>query len=157
MVVIIMPAITSLIKQLQGDYPDISFIKSDTFSWSPSSNTVSFDDSQPHAAAYCLHELSHAILQHHNYARDIDLIKLERDAWDFAKSTLAARYSASLLDDVIQDNLDTYREWLHARSTCPQCSAIGVQAAQHEYHCLACKQQWRVNEARLCALRRYKN
>ena len=60
-----------------------------------------------------------------------------------------------LNEEVIQEHLDTYRDWLHARSICPSCTANGYQISSHTYECPACLHTWRVNEARICALRRY--
>lgn len=95
-------------------------------------------------------------LGHQDYDKDIRLIQMERDAWAYATASLAARYNVDISDDTVQTALDTYRDWLHARSQCPSCQATGVQVKQHTYKCLACSRLWKVNEARLCALRRYK-
>lgn len=81
---------------------------------------------------------------------------MERDAWQYAKDTLGQTYDQAILDDTVEDALDSYRDWLHARSTCPACQATGIQTKKEEYKCLACRTKWRVNEARICALRRYK-
>lgn len=150
-----MASINWLIKRLQADYPHLSFEPAGKFWWSSTNSTVYYDPQSPHSAAYSLHELSHALLSHVGYERDIELIKLERDAWAFAKNTLAPTYDISIENDLIQDNLDTYRTWLHARSVCPDCEATGLQTHSMRYRCLACGHVWRVNEARLCALRRY--
>lgn len=155
--VIIMPSATSLITRLSTDYPEVSFTPSDNFRWSATDRTVFIDMDAPHADVFCLHELSHAILDHHEYSRDIDLVKLERDAWEYAATTLVKKYKITISEDLIQDNLDTYRDWLHARSTCPTCQATGIQSTANEYRCIACKSAWHVNEARICALRRYTN
>lgn len=150
-----MPSTHSLFKRLQVDFPEFRFLDATGFWWSPSDQIIHLDTSAEYTEHYSLHELSHALLGHQDYRYDIDLIKLERDAWDYAKNTLAPRYDMNLQDHVIQDNLDTYREWLHARSTCPDCEATGLQTRQQHYRCLDCGHTWRVNEARLCALRRY--
>jgi hypothetical protein len=152
-----MPSATSLITRLSTDYPNVSFVPSDHFRWSATDHTVFIDVDAMHADAFCLHEVSHAILDHREYNRDIDLVKLERDAWEHVATTLAKKYEVKISEDIIQDNLDTYRDWLHARSTCPTCQATGVQATPSEYRCIACKETWHVNEARICALRRYTN
>lgn len=150
-----MPSISSLLRDLHRDYPALSFEPADEFWWSGAKQTVFYDPKAANALAYSLHELSHALLQHEGYERDIELIKLERDAWVYAKNTLAPRYDVEIDEDLIQDNLDTYRSWLHARSTCPDCEAVGLQTKYQHYYCIACGNTWRVNEARLCALRRY--
>lgn len=150
-----------LIQTLKNAYPDLTFSEAEQFSWSPSKKTVFYNPTLPHATSLLLHELSHALLEHRNYQRDIELIAMETAAWEKAQ-LLANEYVAILNDpsldiseDAIQDHLDTYRDWLHARSTCPQCSATGFQTGKSTYACPACSHTWRVNEARLCALRRY--
>lgn len=150
-----MQSTRSLIKQLRGDFPGYTFESSDNFWWSANHQTIHFDPTATNSAVYSLHELSHALLEHSGYEYDIDLVKLERDAWDYAKRILSPEYNVAIEDTIIQDNLDTYRDWLHARSQCPACEATGLQTKQRAYHCLACGHQWRVNEARICALRRY--
>jgi len=150
-----MRSIDSLIKHLRVDYSQFSFELSDKFFWSAKKQTVYFDQTDENSEAFCLHELSHALLGHQGYERDMELIKMERDAWEYAMTELAPLYAITIDDEIVQGNLDTYREWLHARSTCPMCEATGIQTKQQYYSCLACGQTWRANEARLCALRRY--
>lgn len=149
-----MRSMSSLIHKLKTEFPDIAFIPADDFSWSPAVSTVFYTTHQAHAPQLLLHELSHALLDHHEYTRDIQLVAMETAAWEKAREQ-AERYSIRLSEDVVQDHLDTYRDWLHKRSTCPNCTANGYQTKQREYACLACGRQWKVNEARLCALRRY--
>jgi tRNA(Ile2) C34 agmatinyltransferase TiaS len=103
-----------------------------------------------------LHELSHGLLNHADYNYDIELIAMECKAWDKV-GELAKKYEIVINDNIIQLTLDTYRDWLHSRSTCPSCKATGIQDGKKSYSCLACGYKWRVNEARICALRRYKN
>lgn len=149
-----MPSMSSLIPKLQADFPALKFIEADQFSWLPSEHTVFYNPQLPHASSLLLHEVSHASLNHQEYHRDVELIAMEMVAWEKAKEHAVA-YGVTIGEDVIQDHLDTYREWLHARSTCPNCSANGYQVETLRYECLACFHHWRVNEARLCALRRY--
>lgn len=149
-----MRSMSSLIHKLKTTHPDISFIQAEQFSWLPSTKTVFYDRSAPNASLLLLHELSHALLDHKEYRRDIELIAMETAAWEKAK-TLADELSIRAQENAIQDHLDTYRDWLHARSTCPNCSANGYQTASSEYACPACTHTWKVNEARTCALRRY--
>lgn len=145
----------SLIHKLTADFPTIRFIEGDTFLWSPREQAVSYNSGHPDASALLLHELSHGILEHSQYDRDVQLLAIEATAWEKAKE-LALRYNINLSEDVIQDHLDTYRDWMHARSTCPACTAIGYQVSARTYHCPACTSEWSVNEARICGLRRTK-
>ncbi len=145
---------SSLIHKLKTTHTDLTFVEAEQFSWSPTTKTISYNRELPHATLLLLHELSHASLEHREYRRDIELIAMETAAWEKAKQH-AEEYNIRMQDTVIQDHLDTYREWLHARSTCPNCSANGYQAEAFLYECPACSHTWKVNEARLCALRRY--
>lgn len=156
MVVTTMPSTISLIKSLTRDFPQFAWTPGEDFKWSADDSTIYYQLQQPDAPQQILHELGHALLDHRAYDKDITLLALERDAWAYAQHTLSARYEVTIDDDHIQDALDSYRDWLHARSTCPRCTATGLQIKHHLYRCLACSYQWRVNEARMCALRRYK-
>lgn len=156
MVVTIMPSMNSLLQALRTDFPGISFVAGNEFYWSCDNNTVHFDDKEPNASFLLLHELAHAQLKHSQYERDIELIKMERDAWDYATSDIAGNYKIKIPTDLVGTTLDTYRDWLHYRSICPHCSAIGYQIKKEIYSCPTCQQTWRVNKAQDCALRRYK-
>lgn len=147
-----MPSTISLIQRLKTDYPQFIFKKSDRFLWSPSERTVFFTGTHNNDA-FLLHELSHGLLSHAGYNRDIELIAMERAAWDNA-TTIATAYGYVIDADIIESTLDSYREWLHARSTCPNCKATGLQVKKQTYHCPACQHSWRVNEARVCGLKR---
>ena len=150
-----MPSTCSLIKKLSADYPSITFKEADDYLWSPSEKTVYYvNDSADDDCTYLLHELSHGLLNHTDYDRDVELIRMERAAWDKALE-LAKNYQLTIDEELVESTLDSYREWLHARSTCPACRATGLQTKKRIYSCPACGHKWRVNEARVCALRRF--
>jgi hypothetical protein len=152
--VIIMPSTTTLLSRLKTDYPQFSFKPGDDFLWSSSDNTIYYNNKIENQSIFLLHELSHALLGHTNYTSDIQLITMERQAWDHTIK-LATKYYVTISDDMVQSNLDSYRDWLHSRSTCPSCEATGLQIKDYTYTCPACSHKWQVNEARTCALRRY--
>lgn len=145
----------SLVNTLCTDYPQFTFTDSEEFRWSPDTQTIFLNRTANDFEAFTLHELGHALLRHKSYQRDIDLLKIERDAWAYALVSLADKYDVTIREEIIQDNLDTYREWLHSRSTCPSCNATGLQSSKGLYACLGCGARWKSNEARNCALRRY--
>jgi hypothetical protein len=149
-----MRSTSSLIHKLKTSHPNIYFVQGEEFLWSPSNQTIFYNPDAPHAALLLLHEFSHSLLSHTTYTRDIELVAMETAAWERA-TELAQEYSVRLNEEVIQEHLDTYRDWLHARSICPSCTANGCQISSHTYECPACLHTWRVNEARICALRRY--
>jgi len=144
---------TSLLDQLSNKYTGLLIKESSDFAWNPDTHSVCYDKTHPNSLELLLHELSHGILNHRDYKRDIELLAMEASAWDKALE-LAREFNLAIDDQIIQDHLDTYRDWMHARSTCPKCSANGLQKNDH-YECVACGHAWRSNEARLCGLKRY--
>lgn len=150
-----MPHTTSLHERIAAAFPHLTLVAGDEFRWSPREQTIFFDEHDPRSNERLLHEVAHAELKHHTYERDIELIALERDAWQYAKSHLAPRFDFAIDSNVVEDDLDTYRDWLHARSTCPACGATGIQTDTKEYTCVACRTVWAVNQAISCGLKRY--
>jgi hypothetical protein len=148
-----MPHINSLAASIISDYP-YHFVIGDDFKWSPLTSTIFYPPlTSPEDIWSFLHEVSHAELRHTDYLADVQLVNNEAQAWKHAATVLAHRYNVSIDQDYIEDHLDTYRIWLHQRSTCPDCSQNGLQT-KNTYSCINCRCVWRVNEARLCALRR---
>lgn len=142
----------SLLKSLRQDYPDIQFIEGNSFYWSPRDKSVTYASlsTQPDIAKWSLlHEVSHGILGHTDYQSDFELTQLEVAAWQQARK-LGKKYGVTIDPEHIQDCLDTYRDWLHRRSTCPTCSLVSIQTDPHTYRCLNCKAVWRVSNSRFC-------
>jgi hypothetical protein len=148
-----MVSTASLITNLKSDYPQFNFEVSSDYLWSPANHTIYYT-SGGDSSGLLLHEISHGLLGHVDYLYDIDLIAMERAAWNKAVE-LSSNYKIEIDEDLIESNLDSYRDWLHARSSCPNCDATGLQVKKQVYSCPACSHTWRVNEARICALRRY--
>lgn len=140
----------SWLNRIRDLFPDITFAPSDTFAWNPHTRTVYFGSIDTEKI---LHELGHALLGHTDFQRDIDLVRMERDAWQKARKVGAA-LGQSISVDTQEDAMDSYRDWLHARSLCPHCSQSGIQVGRNNYSCLLCSATWHVNDARLCELRR---
>ena len=147
-------AFNNLLTRLRDTFPHITFTEAGQFRWSPSSQTVFFNRANNELATL-LHETAHATLQHTGYDHDIDLIHLEREAWNKTME-LGKRFGVQIDDETVENALDTYREWLHARSLCPTCQQNGVQATENTYLCVICGQKWTVNDARSCGLKRHK-
>ncbi len=149
-----MPSMNSLLARLTSDYPELRFTPDSRYAWAPETHTVHFN-AEDHDEILLLHELSHGILGHKSYQEDLSLVNMEAAAWEKARE-ISSKYGISISEEVINDNLNTYRDWMHARSTCPDCSASGYQSGAKEYTCPACTCRWQVNEARLCGLKRKK-
>ena len=136
-----------LLSRLVSDYPQFSFELGKQLCWSPRKKTVFYVDAADEAGL--VHETSHALLGHTTYATDIALLRKETEAWQKARD-LAEHYGITLDDEHIQECLDSYREWLHKRSTCPACGSHGLQATERRYSCPNCKSTWEVSSARFC-------
>ncbi len=146
------PALDALLIRIATDYPDLEFIESAHFSWHAEHKRVSYkkvgkDTTQ--SMFSLLHELGHAILGHADYTHDIELLQLEVAAWEQARG-LASHYGLDIDEDYIQDCLDTYRDWLHLRATCPACFARSLQSSERTYRCFNCQTEWSVTRSRLC-------
>ena len=141
----------TLLVKLQNSYPKIAFQAASRFYWSPKDQVVYYDPSKKDAPAKwaLLHELSHGILAHTTYRTDFELLQLEASAWAKAKE-VAKMYKITIDEDHLQDCLDTYRDWLHARSTCPACQEHGVQRDNKVYTCINCGNEWHVSASRFC-------
>jgi len=146
--------LSQLLPKLNTNFPQITFEPSERFAWSPENRTVFYNETDENATELLLHELSHGVLEHHDYRKDVELLAMETAAWEKALE-LAKSYDIQIDDEVSEKHLDTYRDWMHARSTCPECEATGYQTKKDTYSCVACGGSWRVNEARLCGLKRY--
>ncbi len=141
-----------LLNSLRADYPDIRFIEGEAFFWSPKDASVSYAkiSTQPEISTWSLlHEVSHGILGHTDYKTDFELVRLEAEAWQHARK-LGAKYDIKIDPEHIEDCLDTYRDWLHRRSTCPSCGTVSAQEDSKTYRCFNCKTSWHVSNSRFC-------
>lgn len=148
------------INRLIMDYPEVKFRKnSSRFSYQLRNGipTVFLGEPQPNYSLLTLHELGHGLLKHKDYKVDVGRIKIESAAWERAKTVLLKYHSmafdedgkvidkklARILpewdEDFVQEKLDTYRDWLHARSRCKKCGLTGYQTEDGTYHCPRCE------------------
>jgi formate dehydrogenase assembly factor FdhD len=139
-----------LIKILAKDFPSLSFVPGKSSRWSPKTQEITYKVTpSKHTRWATFHELGHALLGHSSYTSDFELLRLEVAAWQSAKE-LAIKYGDRINDLHIQNCLDTYRDWLHRRSTCPICGVRSLQQNKSTYHCFNCQSEWRVSTSRFC-------
>ena len=141
-----------LLEQLKVTHPALRFRAGEAFVWSPETQEIFYrrSASQESDTWSLLHETSHALLGHRTYSTDFELLKLEVDAWQKAKE-LARAFHITIDENHIQDCLDTYRDWLYARSICPRCGTKSIQQAElTQYRCFNCHEMWRVTPSRFC-------
>lgn len=133
-----MPSLKTLVAKLRKDYPELTFKEGERFQFTPPS-TVFYADGD---SLLLLHELGHYLLERNDYSSDIELVRIESEAWAKAHE-LCTRYSVKWNNDFAEDRLDTYRDWLHYSSLCKNCELAGYQDDAGIYHCPLCNAKWR--------------
>ncbi len=134
------------ISQIKHAYSQFRFAEHDIFHWSPKDNTVYYDPlelKEPTGMYQLFHEIGHALSDHRNYTSGVQLLKIEAEAWSAAK-LIAKKYNLKIDSDRIERCLDSYRDWLHLRSTCPNCESVSLEIDTNSYHCFNCMQKWKV-------------
>ncbi|MBR3122378.1 hypothetical protein IKF28_02975 [Candidatus Saccharibacteria bacterium] len=126
-----------LFNQVRNDFSDFSFRQGKKFAFRPP-KTVIIGPNEAHDDLLLLHEVSHAVLKHRDFKTNIERLKMESEAWEKAKE-LANKYKIEVDEDFIQDELDTYRDWLHKKSRCPKCGLTRFQTPDGLYHCPRCE------------------
>ena len=148
-----------LIDALVVDFPDFTFKTSRKFAFryaksaktakttkSPASkavkSTIFLGPPQPFFALQTLHELAHGLCGHKDWSTSVLRLKCEREAWERARG-LFLKYKKLVPDpwseDFIEASLDTYRDWLHAKTLCPRCHLTRFQSDDGAYHCPRCE------------------
>ena len=141
----------TLAKQLNSLLPDVSIMAGDGLCWSPKVKIITYrmNDTSDENTWGLLHEAGHACLKHTNFSSDMELLELEVAAWDEAVK-IGDKIGYEIDKEHIQDCLDTYRDWLHQRSTCPRCGIVTFQTTEGQYNCYNCHKTWTVSASRLC-------
>ncbi len=172
----------TIVHDLATLYPSLRLTESDSFYWSPESQTVHYNPNELQTDEGCwaiIHESGHALLGHATYRSDFELLQLEVAAWEKAKeiatklqkervdgirhmgkpnerahssppTTHHLPPTLSIDEDHVQDCLDSYRDWLHRRSLCPNCSLGSIQVSPDTYSCIFCDHSWHVSSNRFC-------
>lgn len=145
----------SIIRQIKISFPSIKFREGEIFVWRPRTRQILHPPlKNVQDINSLLHEVAHAELEHIDFNLDIELLSHEVAAWEHTRHKLAPMFDIKIDENFIEEQLDTYRLWLHSRSLCPKCGHNGFQTNQNTYSCNNCRCLWHVNEARICRLKR---
>ena len=125
------------LEKIKRDFPDFRFVSGKKFTFRPP-RTIVIGPEESQEKVFLLHELGHATLGHKNFNTDVARLKMEVEAWEEAKK-IAKRYQIEIDEDLIQDELDTYRDWLHTKSKCKKCGLTMYQTTDSKYHCPRCE------------------
>jgi len=145
-----------LIKTIISDHQNFTFNGGDAFVWSPTNQSIGFDESSignMQGIWSLLHEVGHASLDHKKYSDDLELLMMEVAAWKEA-SIIAEKYGIKIESAYIEGSLDSYREWLHKRSRCIDCGTHSMQLNSTTYQCHNCQTRWKVPVSRMCHIRK---
>ncbi len=143
---------SNVLDQLILAYPDLNFRSAKEFYWSPKNQTVYYqsDALQTDSGVWALmHEVSHGLKNHQTYTSDFELLLFEVQAWEKAKEE-SKHFGVDIDAEHIENCLDTYRDWLYARSTCINCHVNSFQISPQVYMCINCGGNWRVSTSRFC-------
>ena len=127
----------ALLDKLRVDYPEFRFVSGKKFTFRPP-RTIVVGLKEPASDLLLLHELGHAVSGHRDFNTDIKRLKLEVEAWGKARE-LALKYGVDFDDEVMEAELNTYRDWLHQKSRCPKCGLTRFETPDGAYHCPRCE------------------
>lgn len=125
-----------IIQRLEKDYSELRFVAGEKFAFRPP-RTIVYEQEATNFDLLILHEVGHALCGHKTFKMNIRRLKMEVEAWEKARE-LAKSYGVPFDDDVVQDELDTYRNWLHQKSRCPKCGLTRFETPEGEYRCPQC-------------------
>lgn len=127
----------TFLAKIKSSYPDFKFVTGAKFAFRPP-KTIVIGPEEPEDASLLLHELGHALSLHRDFNTGAKRLKMEVEAWEKARE-LASQYGIEMDDEMIEGELDTYREWLHQKSRCKKCGLTCFQTPDGSYHCPRCE------------------
>lgn len=148
-----LPSVTldMVLEAISQKLPQHNLKPGEQLRWSPATKTIVYkaDDESIENIWGLLHEAGHASLDHKDYDYDVELLQCEVAAWDEAND-IGGTLGIKIDPEHVQDCLDTYRDWVHQRSTCPRCGVVTFQAENAKYECYNCHKVWLVTQSRMC-------
>lgn len=124
----------TFLAKIKSNFPSLKFIDGKRFTFRPPKTIVVEPDGE---ALLLLHEIGHVLIGNYDFKTEVGRLKIEVMAWEKAKE-LAATYKVAIDEDLIENELDTYRNWLHQKSRCPNCGLTRFQTPDGVFHCPQC-------------------
>ncbi|MBR3368560.1 hypothetical protein IKG45_02075 [Candidatus Saccharibacteria bacterium] len=122
---------------IKKTYPEFNFKQGKRFSFHPK-KTITYSETENNFELLLLHELGHALNGDFSFKTDIERLKIEMNAWETAKK-LANSLNVTYDEEFIENELDSYRNWLHKKSLCKSCGLTRYQTPDGVYHCPHCE------------------
>ena len=124
----------TFLAKIRSDFPDIRFVEGSRFSFRPPKTVVVEPDGE---ALLLLHEIGHALIGIYDFKTEVGRLKIEVMAWEKARE-LAVAYGVEVDENLIESELDSYRDFLHQKSRCPACGLTRFQTPDGAFHCPRC-------------------
>ncbi len=124
-----------LLNRIKSDYKEFIFREGRKYAFRPPKTIIIGPEDDPLSL---LHELGHALLKHRSFDTDAKRLRMEREAWEKARE-LAAFYNVPFDEELMENELDSYRDWLDHKSRCPKCKLTRYQTPDGVYHCPKCE------------------
>lgn len=138
--------LSNFITQLATDYPDFHFTYGKRFSFRAPKTIVIGPEEGDYTPMLIFHELGHALSGKYCYDLGVERLKIESLAWQEGKKAYESCLASgnypdlpSWNEDFVEDNLDTYRNWLHTKSKCPACG-LTMYEDSDGWRCPYCSQ-----------------
>lgn len=128
----------TFLANVRGDHPEVKFVAGKRFSFRPPRTVVFCDEPGDAASLLLLHELGHFLTGRFDFKTEVERLKIEVMAWKKARE-LATKYGVFVDEDLIEGELDTYRDFLHQKSRCPDCGLTRFQTPDKVWHCPKCE------------------
>ena len=125
-----------IIKKIVQSFPQFNFQMGKRFTFRPP-RTIILGPLESHYSLLFCHELGHVLADKYHFSTDVERLKIERLAWEKAKE-LCTHFKIPYDEDFIEEQLDSYRDWLHSKSKCPKCGLTRYQTKNGQYHCPHC-------------------
>ena len=127
----------TFLSRVREDFPEFLFKEGRKFTFRPP-RTIVIGPAEENDSLLLLHELGHALCRHRDFNTDAKRLRMEREAWDKARE-LALQYGVFYDEDLVEGELDSYREWLDSKSRCRKCGLTMYQTPDGVYHCPRCE------------------
>ena len=124
------------LEKVKGDFPEFLFRDGKKFAFRPP-RTIVVGPEETNDRLLLLHELGHAVSSHRFFGTDAERVKMEREAWEKARG-FCDKYGVSYDEEIVERELDTYRDYLDKKSRCPKCGLTRFQTPDSVYHCPRC-------------------
>lgn len=124
------------VQELKKIYPNVIFRSGSRFRFHPP-KTIYYVSSAENFKLLILHELGHALINKNDYKTDIERLKIEQKAWTKAKE-ITISLNLDFDESFAEQKLDSYRDWLHKKSTCKKCGLTRFETPDGVYHCPHC-------------------